>query len=127
MKKNLSIKTIVAIGIGAAVFMILGRFGSIPSGIPNTNIETSYVVLASKGYPGSFVKGYSIDIKEEVKDKVFIAGAKLEDEILKTNGGRVLSVVGVGNTIEEAREDAYKAIEKVNFKDKYYRNDIGIV
>ena len=85
------------------------------------------VVLASKGYPGSFVKGYSIDIKEEVKDKVFIAGAKLEDEILKTNGGRVLSVVGVGNTIEEAREDAYKAIEKVNFKDKYYRNDIGIV
>lgn len=70
---------------------------------------------------------YSIDIKEEVKDKVFIAGAKLEDEILKTNGGRVLSVVGVGNTIEEAREDAYKAIEKVNFKDKYYRNDIGIV
>lgn len=85
------------------------------------------VVLASKGYPGSFVKGYSIDIKEEVKDKVFIAGAKLEDEILKTNGGRVLSVVGVGNTIEEAREDAYKAIEKVSFKDKYYRNDIGIL
>lgn len=41
-----SIKTIVAIGIGAAVFMILGRFGSIPSGIPNTNIETAYAYLA---------------------------------------------------------------------------------
>ena len=46
MGKNLSIKTIVAIGIGAAVFIILGRFGSIPSGVPNTNIETSYAFLA---------------------------------------------------------------------------------
>ena len=46
MGNKLSIKTIVAIGIGAAVFMILGRFGSIPSGIPNTNIETCYAFLA---------------------------------------------------------------------------------
>ncbi|ATD55547.1 ECF-type riboflavin transporter substrate-binding protein [Clostridium chauvoei] len=44
--KKLSIKTIVAIGIGSAVFMILGRFGSIPTGIPNTNIETAYAFLA---------------------------------------------------------------------------------
>ena len=44
--KQISIRTIVAIGIGAAVFMILGRFGSIPSGIPNTNIETAYAYLA---------------------------------------------------------------------------------
>jgi phosphoribosylamine---glycine ligase len=85
------------------------------------------VVLASKGYPGSFSKGYEITIKDEIKDKVFLAGAKLEDEILKTNGGRVLSVVGIGETIEEAREDAYRVIEKVNFKDKYFREDIGLV
>ena len=85
------------------------------------------VVLASKGYPGSFVKGYEITVDNEVKDKVFIAGAKLEDGVLKTNGGRVLSVVGIGKTVEEAREDAYKSIEKVNFKDKYYRSDIGLV
>lgn len=85
------------------------------------------VVLASKGYPGSFVKGYEITVDNEVKDKVFIAGAKLEDGVLKTNGGRVLSVVGVGKTVAEAREDAYKSIEKVNFKDKYYRCDIGLV
>ncbi len=45
-KNKFSIRTIVAIGIGAAVFMILGRFGSIPSGIPNTNIETAYAYLA---------------------------------------------------------------------------------
>lgn len=46
MGNKIAIKTIVAIGIGAAVFMILGRFGSIPSGIPNTNLETSYAFLA---------------------------------------------------------------------------------
>ncbi|GAA0084727.1 phosphoribosylamine--glycine ligase [Clostridium sp. CTA-7] len=85
------------------------------------------VVLASKGYPGSFPKGYEITIEDEIKDKVFLAGAKLEDEILKTNGGRVLSVVGIGETIEEARKDAYKAIEKVDFKEKYFREDIGLV
>lgn len=45
-KNKLAIKTIVAIGIGSAVFMILGRFGSIPTGIPNTNLETSYAFLA---------------------------------------------------------------------------------
>ncbi|ATD54785.1 phosphoribosylamine--glycine ligase [Clostridium chauvoei] len=84
------------------------------------------VVLASKGYPGVFKKGYEINIKEEIKDKVFIAGAKLEDRVLKTNGGRVLSVIGLGETIEEARKEAYKNIESVEFIEKYYRNDIGL-
>jgi energy-coupling factor transport system substrate-specific component len=46
MEKGLSIKTVVAIGIGAALFVILGRFGSIPTGVPDTNIETTYAVLA---------------------------------------------------------------------------------
>ena len=46
MEKGLSIKTIVAIGIGSAVFVILGRFVSIPTGIPNTTIETAYAFLA---------------------------------------------------------------------------------
>jgi len=84
------------------------------------------VVLSSGGYPGEFVKGYEISIDEKVKDKVFLAGAKVEDGILKTNGGRVLSVVGLGKTIEEARIDAYKNIKYVTFKDAYCRTDIGI-
>ncbi|MCJ7839994.1 ECF-type riboflavin transporter substrate-binding protein [Lederbergia sp. NSJ-179] len=46
MGKNLAIKTIVAIGIGAAVFVILGRFASIPTGVPNTNLNTNYAFLA---------------------------------------------------------------------------------
>ncbi|GAB6169788.1 phosphoribosylamine--glycine ligase [Clostridium carnis] len=85
------------------------------------------VVLASMGYPGNFTKGYKIKISKEIKEKVFLAGAKLEDGILKTNGGRVLSVIGVGETVEEARNEAYKNIEDIEFTDKYFRNDIGLV
>ncbi|MEF9990690.1 MAG: ECF-type riboflavin transporter substrate-binding protein [Romboutsia sp.] len=73
MRNNkFSIKTIVAIGIGAAVFMILGRFGSIPSGIPNTNIETAYAYLALMailyGPKAGFLIGF---IGHGLKDLVF--------------------------------------------------------
>lgn len=72
MEKNLSIKTIVAIGIGAAVFMILGRFGSIPTGIPNTNIETSYAFLALMVVLYGPIAGLSIGfIGHALKDLVF--------------------------------------------------------
>ena len=60
MKKNLSIKTIVAIGIGSAVFMILGRFGVIPTGIPNTSIETAYAFLALMAILYGPIAGFSI-------------------------------------------------------------------
>ena len=83
------------------------------------------VVLASGGYPGEFVKGYEITIDEKVKDKVFLAGAKAEEGVIKTNGGRVLSVVGIGKTLEEARIDAYENIKYVTFEGAYYRTDIG--
>ena len=84
------------------------------------------VVLSSGGYPGDFTKGYEIKIDEKVKDKVFLAGAKAEDGILKTNGGRVLSVIGTGKNVEEARKEAYENIKYVTFKDAYCRTDIGI-
>lgn len=84
------------------------------------------VVLASKGYPGKFEKGYEITIDDSIKDKVFLAGAKFEDGVLKTNGGRVLSVIGRGKTLEEARKEAYANCKLVNFKDSYCRTDIGI-
>jgi phosphoribosylamine--glycine ligase len=84
------------------------------------------VVLASEGYPGNFVKGYEITVDRSVRDNVFLAGAKMEDGVLKTNGGRVLSVVGSGKTLEEAREVAYRNIDLVKFKGSYCRKDIGI-
>ena len=85
------------------------------------------VVLASKGYPGEFVKGYEIKRRITVKDKVFLAGAKAEGGMLKTSGGRVLSVLVVGATVDEAREDAYKNTDGVEFGGMYFRNDIGLV
>jgi len=69
---NLSIKTIVAIGIGAAVFIILGRFGSIPSGVPNTNIETAYAFLALMAVLYGPVAGLLIGlIGHTLKDSIF--------------------------------------------------------
>ena len=82
------------------------------------------VVLASKGYPGSFEKGFEITIDESIKDKVFLAGAQLEDGVLRTSGGRVLSVVGRGRTVQEARKEAYELVEMVDFEGKYFRRDI---
>ena len=72
MGKKSSIQTIGAIGIGAAVFMILGRFGSIPTGIPNTNIETSYAYLALMSVVYGPVAGLLIGlIGHGLKDLVF--------------------------------------------------------
>ncbi|WP_252235980.1 phosphoribosylamine--glycine ligase [Clostridium sp. ZS1] len=84
------------------------------------------VVLASNGYPNKFNKGYEIDVDEKIKDKVFLAGAKYEDGILKTSGGRVLSVIGCGENVEEARREAYSNIESIKFEGAYCRKDIGI-
>lgn len=83
------------------------------------------VVMSSRGYPGVPETGYRINISDDVKEDVFIAGAKLKEDNLITSAGRVLSVIGRGKTIEEARENVYKNIEKVNFEGAYFRKDIG--
>ena len=83
------------------------------------------VVLASKGYPEKYEVGKVIKIDESLKEQFFIAGAKKEGDSLITTGGRVLSVIGIGKSLEEAKENAYKNIEKINFDGKYFRRDIG--
>ena len=82
------------------------------------------VVMASEGYPVAYEKGFEITIPEEVED-VYVAGSKLEDGKLLTNGGRVLGVTERGCNIKEAIEKAYKSVEKVHFDNAFYRNDIG--
>lgn len=82
------------------------------------------VVLASKGYPGSYDTGKVIDIKE-AENKVFVAGAKYEDDSLKTSGGRVMSIVSTGDTVEEAIKNTYADIKNVSFDGMYFRKDIG--
>ena len=88
------------------------------------------VVLASEGYPGSYEKGKVILGIDEAEDidgvTVFHAGtAKNADEELVTAGGRVLNVVALGDSFDDAREKAYDACDLINFEGKQYRNDIG--
>ena len=83
------------------------------------------VVLASKGYPLSYEKGYEITIPDEVKDHVFVAGAALKDGKLVTSGGRVLGVTAVADTLPEAVKEAYGMAETVTFGNRYMRHDIG--
>ena len=81
--------------------------------------------MASAGYPQKYESGYEITIADEVKDSVYVAGAKLEDGILKNAGGRVLGVTAVEETLEKAIDSAYAKVQKVNFANAYYRKDIG--
>ena len=83
------------------------------------------VVLASDGYPAAYEKGYEITVPEEVREHVYVAGAKLEDGVLKTNGGRVMGVTATADTLREAVADAYRMADKVQFSNKYCRRDIG--
>ena len=83
------------------------------------------VVLASKGYPGSYPKGCEITIPEEVRPHTFAAGAALKDGKLVTSGGRVLGVTAVADTLKDAVANAYALAEKVTFESRYMRRDIG--
>ena len=86
------------------------------------------VVLASAGYPDDYEKGFEIfglDEAEKAGAFVYHAGTKMHDNKIITSGGRVLAVNAKGSTLKEAVYNAYKAVEKIDFKNKYYRKDIG--
>lgn len=83
------------------------------------------VIMASKGYPSAYEKGFELFIPEELSEDVFVAGASLSDGKLLTAGGRVLGVVSLGGTLKEAVDGAYKKVEKIHFENSYYRTDIG--
>lgn len=87
------------------------------------------VVMASGGYPGSYEKNHEIsgiDEAEALGDvKVFHAGTAIKDGKLVTNGGRVLGVTALGETIADAQKLAYQGVEKIHWKDCYYRKDIA--
>ena len=92
------------------------------------------VVMASEGYPGKYKKGVEIKIPDEFEERefdeeddfiIFHAGTKMEDGKILTAGGRVLGVVGLGNTKESARKNAYNVVENIKFEGAQYRKDIG--
>jgi len=97
--------------------------------ISTSNKSAVGVVAASEGYPGSYSKGMSISGIEEAENEnviVFHAGTKIENNILKTNGGRVLTVTSISeNNILSAKKSAYNSISKIHFEGIVYRNDIS--
>ena len=89
------------------------------------NAHACCVIMASKGYPTAYEKGFEMNIPCDVIDNVYVAGAVLKDDKLLTNGGRVLGATAVADTLESAIEQAYNLVDKIHFENAYFRHDIG--
>ena len=90
-----------------------------------SNKHACCVIMASKGYPEAYEKGYEITIPADLLDSTYVAGAVLNDDKLLTNGGRVLGVTSIDDTLKGAIEKSYAKVENIKFDNRYYRNDIG--
>ena len=103
-----------------------GKLNNLPK-LSWKNESAVCIVLASNGYPNSYPKGDEIiglsDISQD--SFVFHAGTKNEDGKIVSNGGRVLGVTALGSSLNDAINNAYSVAEKIHWKNKYYRNDIG--
>ncbi len=105
---------------------VQGNLSSLPK--PSWKKQSAVcVVLASQGYPESYLKGEEIiGATLENKDTViFHAGTKREGEKIFTNGGRVLGVTSLGNSLCDAISNAYEAAQNISWPHKYFRTDIG--
>ncbi len=87
------------------------------------------VVLCSKGYPGKYKKNITIKNLDRIKlsknDFIYHAGTKLENDQLKSNGGRVLNIASVGTDFLNIRKKIIKIIKNINWKGGFFRRDIG--
>ena len=86
------------------------------------------VVLAAGGYPSDYAKGETISgLNDADSDtqKVFHAGTATDGDDVTTSGGRGLCVVGLGETVALAAAEAYESVDKIDWKDVYFRRDIG--
>ncbi len=83
------------------------------------------VIMASKGYPVAYEKGYEITVPEDIWQNVYVAGAAEKDGKMVTSGGRVLGATAVADNLSNAIESAYDLVERIDFENKYYRRDIG--
>jgi len=90
------------------------------------NKKVCTVILASGGYPGKVKKGVPITVGT-MPDGVmaFHAGTAMENDLLVTNGGRVLGISAIADSLDNARELAYQGVQAVNFEGMHYRSDIG--
>ena len=83
------------------------------------------VILASKGYPEHYQKGFPLSMTEEAAAHTYVAGAKLDGDTLVTSGGRVTGTTAVADSLEEAIREAYRISDGVHFENAYRRSDIG--
>ncbi|MEF2229827.1 MAG: phosphoribosylamine--glycine ligase [Pseudodesulfovibrio sp.] len=87
------------------------------------------VVMAAKGYPGPYPKGMPISGLDQADAlpgvKVFQAGTRLRDGRIVTSGGRVLCVTALGDTLKDAQQLAYRAVDEIHFENSYFRRDIA--
>ncbi len=92
---------------------------------PNTALT---IMLVSGGYPGNYQTGKKISLPDRLPDNsvIFHAGTKEENHALLTNGGRVLSITCLDNSIESALKTSLELANKIEFEGKYFRNDIGL-
>ena len=89
------------------------------------DMATLGIVLASKGYPGSYEKGYTIEGTEEVDGSIYHMGTALKDGKYVTSGGRVMIVVCQAPTLREAQQKAAAEVAKIKCDNLFHRNDIG--
>lgn len=111
----------------AALLCAEGRLSELPAGAEEDALHAVCVVLTSGGYPGEFKKDRPISgLENELPDTyVYHSGTKAEGGEILTNGGRVLTVVGIGDTFVLARQRAYARADLIHFEDMHYRRDIG--
>ena len=83
------------------------------------------VITASAGYPESYKKGYPMTMTAEAKAATYVAGAKIADGVLVTNGGRVTGTTAIADTLADAIKEAYRLADGVQFENSYRRSDIG--
>jgi phosphoribosylamine--glycine ligase len=83
------------------------------------------VIMASRGYPEKYEKGFEITADADFAGELYVAGARLDGDRLLTDGGRVLGVECTGPALPQAVDAAYRQVKKVHFDNAYYRNDIG--
>ena len=93
------------------------------------NKKSMTIVLCSKGYPGKYKKNKIIKninkIKSNTNSFIYHAGTILKDQKIASNGGRVLNIVSLGKNFFNIRKNIINVIKKLNWKDGFYRNDIG--
>ena len=83
------------------------------------------VIMASQGYPQKYDSGFEITIADEIRNKVYVAGAKKDGDRLLSAGGRVLGATETADSLEKAIDGAYALVDRIHFENAYFRHDIG--